>query len=65
MRSTLRAVISYRAFFFLLQAFVYDPLVDWTLERSNDESKSVELHVSLSLFASRVDEMKVGVGFRV
>ena len=38
---------------------MYDPLVDWTLERANDESKSVELHVSLSLFASRVDELKV------
>jgi hypothetical protein len=43
----------------LLEAFVYDPLVDWTSEKTKDESKGVELHVSLSLFASRVDEMKV------
>ena len=46
----------------LLEAFVYDPLVDWTSEKNKDESKGVELHVSLSLFASRVDEMKVALG---
>ena len=46
----------------LLEAFVYDPLVDWTSEKTKDESKGVEVHVSLSLFASRVDEMKVALG---
>ena len=46
----------------LLEAFVYDPLVDWTAEKEAQQaSKSVELHVSLSLFASRVDEMKVSL----
>jgi len=46
----------------LLEAFVYDPLVDWTADKINDQaSKNVELHVSLSLFASRVDEMKVAI----
>ena len=44
----------------LLEAFVYDPLVDWTAEKqAQAASKSVELHVSLSLFSSRVDEMKL------
>ena len=44
----------------LLEAFVYDPLVDWTAQKHGEEaSKGVELHVSLSLFASRVEEMRV------
>jgi PI-3-kinase-related kinase SMG-1 len=43
----------------LLEAFVYDPLVDWTADRADDvERRNLELHVSLSLFASRVEEME-------
>ena len=45
----------------LLEAFVYDPLVDWTAGADADATKGVEVHVCLSLFASRVDEMKVGL----
>ena len=45
----------------LLEAFVYDPLVDWTAGVDADATKGVEVHVCLSLFASRVDEMKVGL----
>ena len=43
----------------LLQAFVYDPLVDWSAQREDHRARlEMELAVSLSLFASRVDEMK-------
>jgi len=42
----------------LLEAFVYDPLVDWAAERSLDEQrKGAELHVGISLCASRFDEL--------
>ncbi|KAL6068818.1 Serine/threonine-protein kinase smg1 [Balamuthia mandrillaris] len=44
----------------LLEAFVYDPLVDWAADRVDEaERKTMELNVSLSLFASRIEEMKV------
>ncbi len=42
----------------LLEAFVYDPLVDWTTNKAAFEEKMMELSVTLSLFCSRVDEMK-------
>ena len=41
----------------LLDAFVYDPLVDWTANKEEDiERADQELSVSMELFASRVDE---------
>lgn len=43
----------------LLEAFVYDPLIDWAADKADDvERRNLELHVSLSLFASRVEEME-------
>ena len=43
----------------LLEAFVYDPLVDWAAEKAAQEArKDMELSVGLSLFASRIDEFK-------
>ncbi len=58
----------------LLEAFVYDPLVDWTADKyaatqygtditsradpEKKERRNVELNVSLTLLASRVDEIK-------
>jgi len=42
----------------LLEAFVYDPLVDWTTNKAAFEEKMMELSVTLSLFCSRVEEMK-------
>ncbi|PRP88184.1 hypothetical protein PROFUN_04007 [Planoprotostelium fungivorum] len=43
----------------LLEAFVYDPLVDWTIDRATDESHlKMELSVCLNLFNSRIDESK-------
>eukprot|EP01052_Picozoa_sp_SAG31_P046157 SAG31_NODE_8713_length_1400_cov_2.438125_1_plen_350_part_10 len=43
----------------LLEAFVYDPLVDWTMEKAAQEArKDMELSVGLNLFASRIDEFK-------
>ena len=43
----------------LLETFVYDPLVDWTKNEEDDKARAeIELAVSLSLFASRVDEME-------
>ncbi|MEE2610501.1 MAG: hypothetical protein VX992_07540, partial [Acidobacteriota bacterium] len=45
----------------LLEAFVYDPLVDWAAERTLDEQRrGAELSVGISLCASRVGEL---VGF--
>ena len=42
----------------LLEAFVYDPLVDWAAERTLDEQRrGAELTVGISLCASRVDEL--------
>ena len=42
----------------LLEAFVYDPLVDWAAERTIDEQrKEAELSVGISLCASRFDEI--------
>ncbi|WOK92232.1 serine/threonine-protein kinase SMG1-like isoform X1 [Canna indica] len=50
----------------LLEVFVWDPLVEWTRGDIHDEAaiggeekKGMELAVSLSLFASRVQEMRV------
>ncbi|KAF6172570.1 hypothetical protein GIB67_007083 [Kingdonia uniflora] len=50
----------------LLDVFVWDPLVEWTRGESHDEAticgeerKGMELAVSLSLFASRVQEIRV------
>ena len=46
----------------LLEAFVYDPLVDWAAEKAAQEArKDMELGVGLSLFASRVEEMKISL----
>jgi hypothetical protein len=46
----------------LLEAFVYDPLVDWAAEKAAQEArKDMELGVGLSLFASRVEEMKIAL----
>ncbi|KAF3786353.1 Serine/threonine-protein kinase [Nymphaea thermarum] len=50
----------------LLEVFVWDPLVEWTRGDIHDEAavggeerKGMELAVSLSLFASRVQEIRV------
>ncbi|KAF8410599.1 hypothetical protein HHK36_003131 [Tetracentron sinense] len=50
----------------LLEVFVWDPLVEWTRGDNHDEAaiggeerKGMELAVSLSLFASRVQEIRV------
>lgn len=50
----------------LLEVFVWDPLIEWTRGDFHDdaavggeERKGMELAVSLSLFASRVQEMRV------
>ncbi|KAK9129994.1 hypothetical protein Sjap_010481 [Stephania japonica] len=50
----------------LLDVFVWDPLVEWTRGDNHDEAaiggeerKGMELAVSLSLFASRVQEIRV------
>lgn len=50
----------------LLEVFVWDPLVEWTREHKHDEAviggeekKGMELAVSLSLFASRFQEIRV------
>ena len=46
----------------LLEAFVYDPLVDWTIDKAAGEAqKNLELSVSLNLFVSRIDEMNVSL----
>jgi hypothetical protein len=46
----------------LLEAFVYDPLVDWAVDRTDNEvRKNLEVNVSLSLFASRIEEMKAAL----
>ena len=46
----------------LLEAFVYDPLVDWAAEKAAQEArKDMDLGVGLSLFASRVEEMKIAL----
>lgn len=43
----------------LLEAFVYDPLVDWTGNaKAQNEEFAVDLGVSLSLFSSRIDEIE-------
>eukprot|EP01012_Entosiphon_sulcatum_P046293 TRINITY_DN6213_c0_g1_i2.p1 TRINITY_DN6213_c0_g1~~TRINITY_DN6213_c0_g1_i2.p1 ORF type:complete len:3158 (+),score=468.32 TRINITY_DN6213_c0_g1_i2:1235-9475(+) len=42
----------------LLEAFVYDPLVEWTaLKAEEDVHENMEVKVSLSLFVSRLDEL--------
>ncbi|KAJ0981745.1 hypothetical protein J5N97_010000 [Dioscorea zingiberensis] len=50
----------------MLEVFVWDPLVEWTRGDGHDEAviggeekKGMELAVSLSLFASRVQEIRV------
>jgi hypothetical protein len=50
----------------MLQVFVWDPLVEWMRGDGHDEAaiggeerKGMELAVSLSLFASRVQEIRV------
>ena len=50
----------------LLEAFVWDPLVEWTRGDAHDEAiiggeekKGMELAVSLSLFASRFQEVRI------
>lgn len=57
----------------LLEAFIYDPLVDWMAERlhfktifnfirDNDvKSKMEELHISLSLFVSRLQDQTIAI----
>ena len=43
----------------LLEAFVYDPLVDWTADKADDIARrKMELRVSLSLFSTRIGELK-------
>eukprot|EP00026_Physarum_polycephalum_P000029 Phypoly_transcript_00029.p1 GENE.Phypoly_transcript_00029~~Phypoly_transcript_00029.p1 ORF type:complete len:2984 (-),score=506.25 Phypoly_transcript_00029:303-8192(-) len=43
----------------LLEAFVYDPLVDWTADRADDETRrNMELMVMLSLGRTRLEESK-------
>lgn len=42
----------------LLEAFVYDPLVDWNLDDLERESKEADLIVALGLFSSRILETK-------
>lgn len=56
----------------LLEVFVWDPLVEWTRGDIHDEAaiggeekKGMELAVSLSLFASRVQEMRVPLQVRL
>ncbi|KAJ0077716.1 hypothetical protein Patl1_36279 [Pistacia atlantica] len=53
-------------FLMLLEVFVWDPLIEWTRGDFHDdaaiggeERKGMELAVSLSLFASRVQEIRV------
>lgn len=50
----------------LLEVFVWDPLVEWTRGDDHDEAavggeerKGMELAVSLSLFASRIHEIRI------
>lgn len=50
----------------LMEVFVWDPLVEWTRGNSHDdaaiggeERKDMEVAVSLSLFSSRVQEIRV------
>lgn len=50
----------------ILQVFVWDPLVEWMRGDGHDEAviggeerKGMELAVSLSLFASRLQEIRV------
>jgi serine/threonine-protein kinase SMG1 len=42
----------------LLEAFVRDPLVDWSSDKSSDDLKDLELKVSFNIFASRMNEME-------
>ncbi|KAH3767690.1 Serine/threonine-protein kinase SMG1 [Pelomyxa schiedti] len=42
----------------LLEAFVYDPLVDWTSDTEGDTTKEMEVNMNLHVFSSRVDEKK-------
>lgn len=55
----------------LLEVFVWDPLVEWTRGDFHDdaaivgeERRGMELAVSLSLFASRVQEIRVSLQVR-
>ena len=51
----------------LLEAFVYDPLVDWTAEKEahdQEACRNMDVVVALILFASRIGEMKASMGKR-
>ena len=44
----------------LLDAFVYDPLVDWAEKKEHDDMrKNMETNVALSLLASKIQELRV------
>eukprot|EP01135_Chromosphaera_perkinsii_P005703 Nk52_evm3s359 gene=Nk52_evmTU3s359 len=44
----------------LLEAFVYDPLIDWTDNSVvQEEKKEMEINMSFSLFVSRIAEIRV------
>eukprot|EP01117_Protostelium_nocturnum_P004771 TRINITY_DN1729_c0_g1_i6.p1 TRINITY_DN1729_c0_g1~~TRINITY_DN1729_c0_g1_i6.p1 ORF type:complete len:2769 (-),score=631.24 TRINITY_DN1729_c0_g1_i6:553-8859(-) len=46
----------------LLDAFVYNPLIDWTIDKVSDESrKKMELAISLNHFISRIEENKLSL----
>ncbi|KAJ3299777.1 Serine/threonine-protein kinase smg1 [Borealophlyctis nickersoniae] len=46
----------------LLEAFVYDPLVDWMKDEADDlEKKLMDLNVNVGLLASRIAEMKQSI----
>eukprot|EP01119_Soliformovum_irregulare_P007298 TRINITY_DN1969_c0_g5_i1.p1 TRINITY_DN1969_c0_g5~~TRINITY_DN1969_c0_g5_i1.p1 ORF type:complete len:1347 (+),score=556.40 TRINITY_DN1969_c0_g5_i1:406-4446(+) len=43
----------------LLEAFIYDPLVDWTADKAEDATRrNMELNICLTLFSSRIEEVK-------
>nr|CCA19764.1 phosphatidylinositol kinase putative [Albugo laibachii Nc14] len=44
----------------LMEAFVYDPLVEWTagMDAQNQERSRMELHINMSLFLSRAEERR-------
>ena len=44
----------------LLEAFVYDPLVDWAPDHKSDEElRLMEREINYSLLASRITELRV------
>ncbi|TPX67125.1 hypothetical protein SpCBS45565_g04070 [Spizellomyces sp. 'palustris'] len=47
----------------LLEAFVYDPLVDWTKDQAGDLSKqTLEVNVNIGLLCSRIAEKREPIG---